>query len=324
MSDEQLENAPEEQTEFYESLETETEDAVDEPETQSEPIDATEEPEAPAVEEPAPVEELTGQEPIPVEEEEVPETEASEAPPPAQPRSAAEILQEKGLLPQGYQAPQGAYQPQAPPQQQYVQHQQQYVPQPQQQQPLSQEQIINQQIEMLAQNHYGLDKETVEELEATGNEKLVQLVPQLVSRAFVDAIMVSEQHMAQRLPVMMEQFNAQQQVNQQSADAFYEFWEGQGYDLRQYDNDLTSMAMAYVSQNPQTDLPNAIQNIGAQLIIAKQLSPAGEQAAQAMPQQRQPAFNSAGGPQAGGQAMPDPNTMEGFLTDVVENADFYD
>ena len=324
MSDEQLDNAPEEQSEFYESLDTEIEDAVNEPETQSEPIDATEEPEAPAVEDPAPVEELTGQEPIPAEVEEVPETEVSAAPPPVQPRSAAEILQEKGLLPQGYQAPQQAPMPQAPPQQQYVQQQQQYVPQPQQQQPLSPDQVINQQIDMLAQNHYTLDKETVEELEATGNEKLVGLVPQLVSRAFVDAITVSQQHMAQMLPVMMEQFNAQQRVNQQSAEAFYEFWDERGYDLRAHDEELTQMAMAYVGQNPHTDLPTAIQNIGAQVIIARQIHPAGEQAQAAPQQSQQNGFRSAAAPQVGGQAMPDPNTMEGFLTDVVENADYYD
>ena len=329
MSDENK-TEDQEQDEFYSEIESEDDDIVvlegtselddelpeeEEPETDPEPAaESDEEPPAPDA----------GTQLEPGLEE---PTEAPETPPSTEPQSAEAILAEMGLLPQGFQQDVPV---QWQPQQQPVQQQAPPVQQPayqqnwQQQQapPPSWQEVVDQQVEMLAQNHYALDSETVEELEAAGEGKLAQVLPRLTARGFVDAVQVVQHHIAQTLPQMMEQYHMQQDINQRSADAFYGFWEQRGFNLRDFDSDLEQIGAAYVQANPQISQAQAIQDIGAQLIISRQLQPNGSNQTQPQQQPQGQPFVSAAGTGASKGPSPQKGEQEQFYEDLVDDPHF--
>ena len=288
-------------------------------------------------------------------------------PPQGQARSAVDVLAEMGLLPAGYAQPPAGTQPATPAAGQPPAEQRsavgtpptdpaaQSVAQPAAGQPPTGQpavdptqgqlapaqdyaQVRQQQIDILAANQYKLDNATVEALRAEGNEQLIELAPKWSAAIFMDAVTATMHQVAQALPTMMQQFQAQQTQNQKYEEAFHKFWDERGFDLRGHSEDLAALGAAYWSANPNTTPGQVIQNIGAQLILAKQLSPrAGVSAVPAAPTSNgngqsaagdpaaTPAFSSAA---AAPGATPPPagqvSLMQDFLNSVVaeEEADF--
>ena len=278
------------------------------------------------------------------------------APPPdqsqVQPQSAEAILQSMGLLPEGFEVPAGAegeqptqtqVQPQtqqpAPPvqtQQQQPPEQTQTQTQPEQTQTQpTLEQVRNQQIEELARTQYALDKDTVEVLEAEGNTELAKLVPQIASRVFVDAVQATMANLAQMLPGILDQRETQRAESAKYEEAFYSFWDSRGFDLREHEGDLRSIGQAYRSVNPTGKADEFITNVGAQLIIAKQLTPKEQKGGGRSGQQQQPTngnveqaqqqtqqpFQSAGTTGAPHTPPPRKTAFQEFFEEV-ESADF--
>ena len=280
------------------------------------------------------------------------------APPPdqsqVQPQSAEAILQSMGLLPEGFEVPKGAEgeqqtqtqvqtQPEQPPvvQTQPVQTQQQQPPEQTQTQPEQTqtqptlEQVRNQQIEELARTQYALDKDTVEVLEAEGSSQLAEIIPTMASRVFIDAVQATMANLAQMLPGILDQRETQRAESAKYEEAFYSFWDSRGFDLREHEGDLRSIGQAYNSVNPTRKADEFITNVGAQLIIAKQLTPkeqkggsqSGQQqqptngnVEQAQPQTQQP-FQSAGTTGAPHTLPPQRTAFQEFF-EQVESADF--
>ena len=148
-------------------------------------------------------------------------------------------------------------------------------------------------IDHLAEHRFSLDPTVAEDFAAEGNDSIAKWAPQFASRVYLDAVQTSLAQVAQMLPTMLAQY-AQQQTEQQRYDeAFYSFWNERGYDLRQHEPDIVSLGRAYLQANPSTSVAAAIQQVGAQLIVSKQLAPAGQQPVQAAPDPRTVSFQSA-------------------------------
>ena len=118
-----------------------------------------------------------------------------------------------------------------------------------------------------------LDNETVEALKAEGSEKMIEFAPKFAATIFMDAVSATMNQVVQILPTMMQQFSNQQAHNQKYEDAFHSFWDQRGFDLREHGNELAAIGSAYRNANPQAKPEDVITNIGAQLILAKQLAP---------------------------------------------------
>ena len=281
------------------------------------------------------------------------QTDASASPPKDEPPSVQTILQQMGLLPagmtdpaaqsqeqQGQQIPQvpqeqPQVQPQVPPigqqpvQQQLpgmppVSSQQPEVPTPQQQPQLDFEAVRNQQIEELATKQYNFDAETVEALTAEGSEQMATLAPRLAARVLMDSVLATTSQLRQVLPTMIDQHFQTVERSKKYEEAFYTFWDSRGFDLREHDADLQSLGKAFTQVNPQGTPDDFITQVGAQVILAKQLRPIGQEAFQTNSQETAPIpFQSASATPGVSSGAPQLNPMEQFLEDVIsEDADY--
>jgi len=291
-----------------------------------------------------------------------PEAKADEqpAPPADAPPSVQDVLASMGLLPQGYEQPAGQVpsqpqgiqqnpavaQPPAPVQQPQMPVQQMPAPQPVQ--PVAQgvqpppvqneaEQFSRQQhLDTLATEHFKLDDKVVEALEAEGNEQLAEILPKLMAQTFADAVQATTHVLSQSIPTMVQDTQAQQMQAQKAEEAFYTFWDSRGYNLREYDQDLTNIGNAFLTANPNAQLADCIPNIGAQLILAKQIMPnimpeisqtnGQGQGQVANPQQgaNVPAFRSGVNAPAGPTPMPPANSFRSFFDEMEHVEDIED
>ena len=147
----------------------------------------------------------------------------------------------------------------------------------QQQQTQTFEQVRDQQIQQLADNHYALDEEAVELL-STEPEKVFA---RGLSRVFMDAVQATTQQLVQALPGLVQGLQSQQEENTRYEDVLYQFWGSRGFDLREHESDLASAGAAYRMSNPSASADEIIQQIGAQVILAKQIVPVALQGGQA-------------------------------------------
>ena len=84
-------------------------------------------------------------------------------------------------------------------------------------------------------------------------------------------------------------------------DLFHTFWDERGFDLREYDSELHNIGQSYLAANPSANIVDCISNIGAQLIIARQLQPKNGASSVSQPQINN-GFKSAA--ESGGASAP--------------------
>ena len=262
----------------------------------------TEEQPAPAAADEPPQVQPAQQEPA---QEQPPQSEAPAQEPELTP--AQKLLQDLGLMPQGMAAQSADPAPQPAPEVQ-AQPQQPLQPQPVQQpvpqaapvqapvqQPVTDAQtqayvqnVREQQVHQLAANTYALDKETQDALEASGNEALIPLIPQYAARVFVDAVQAIGGHMRNVVPQMVGPLMQQQQQHRLNEEAFYTFWDGQGYNLREHEGAIQQSGLAFRQQNPNASPADFIKHVGAMVVVGQQLAGQAQQQAQVQPAQPQP------------------------------------
>ena len=127
-----------------------------------------------------------------------------------------------------------------------------------------------QQEQILAEIHYVLDEQTVEQIQIEPEK----ILPKIMSRVMLDAVQATYGQVLQILPQMMQQVEQSRQVDNQHEDQFFQFWGERGFDLKPHAQDIVALAQAYRNTNPAATLDEFTQNVGAQIIIAKQISPA--------------------------------------------------
>ena len=170
-----------------------------------------------------------------------------------------------------------------------------------------------QQIDVLAKQHYALDKDTVEAMRAEGNDALIELIPRINATVFADAVTATMQQVVQVMPTLLAQHEQQQSHRQKYEDAFHNFWDSRGFDLREHSTEIASYMRAYVNANPKSTIEDVMTNAGAQLIIAKQITPKGQAATTATPPGTVVATNGNG-------VTPPASTTPGVTTPAVDPA----
>ena len=211
-----------------------------------------------------------------------PASQAGDLPSQPQPMTREELLTSLGIAPTTVPVAEPTPAPQAQPAQpapapglaegqlQQLQQQQQ------QQQTQTFEQVRDQQIQQLADNHYALDEEAVELL-STEPEKVFA---RGLSRVFMDAVQATTQQLVQALPGLVQGLQSQQEENTRYEDVLYQFWGSRGFDLKEHESDLAAAGAAYRMSNPNASADEIIQQIGAQVILAKQIVPLALQGGQ--------------------------------------------
>ena len=151
------------------------------------------------------------------------------------------------------------------------------------------------------------------------------MAPRFAATIFMDAVQATYSQVMQALPAMVQQLNDQQSESQKYENAFYDFWDQRGFDLREHEQELAVLGNAYRGVNPTARPEDVITQVGAQLILAKQLAP--KEGVQGQGTSTEPAktppFNSAAG--APGVLPPGPQQkapMEAYLDELIEDANF--
>ena len=207
------------------------------------------------------------------------------ATPPVTPLSPAQIAQAQEAMGQPSQQPQPVVQ-QAPAVQQ----------------PLDQQQLIQgfqqayqtRAVELM--ETYKLNDDQVEKIRENPNEVL----PALLAKIQLDTIASVSQALAQAVPRVVEVELAKHNQGEQVKNQFFSFWAGNGYDLRPYENDLMSLSNMFWQNNPNASPDQHRTEVGAAVIVARQLAQ-GQVAQQQQVQQPQQMQQPNGQPRGSGR-----------------------
>lgn len=167
---------------------------------------------------------------------------------------------------------------------------------------------------ILAEQHYRLSEEQVEELETSP----ATAIPKIVARAYVDVVATVMSQVASTLPRMMEIAETQKGQKSQFEESFYSQWEA----LRSHEDTVIRIGQAFRQANPNASSAEFIREVGAASMVALQLPLPGvtDQPEEKAP----PAFKPAAGerrvaaPKTGGS-----NPFEQLAESVLrEDMDF--
>ena len=144
---------------------------------------------------------------------------------------------------------------------------------------------------VLAEQHYALDEEMVDELRDTPETA----VPKLMAKAHSDIYLSVFNAVGQMLPQMMQTVQRNQIAEAQNVEAFQKAWPL--IDLTQHGGLVERIGMTYRQLNPTVSAEDFIKEVGAQAMIALRLQPAtsGEETPEKTPKPFQPT-RASGGP----------------------------
>ncbi len=121
-------------------------------------------------------------------------------------------------------------------------------------------------IEALSKSYYRLDDDTVEKLR-DGDPQ--EIVPQLLSKVYFDAVTMALGQMHQQLPAAIARYMQTQQTYDGYETAFFEVWP----QLEKADHaTITRLAQAHRVANPNATPESAIREVGAQAMLALGIS----------------------------------------------------
>lgn len=222
---------------FLQDDQDDTDDAPDEGEA------------APSTEEPAPT--VAPADAAAPAVEPAPTVEPAPQPAPATPAVAVEPAPQAPVAP--------TVEPQPSPEPTVVEPAPQYTP----------EQVLDQYrtwrtgtINTLAEGHYAMTEEVVEQLDANPRE----VIPQLLAGVYMDAVTDARNQMIRELPGLMEGALTARDANAEGERGFYKVWPQ--LDTPEHKPLVLRMAGIYRQINPTTDLETMTREVGAQVMVA--------------------------------------------------------
>lgn len=150
----------------------------------------------------------------------------------------------------------------------------------------------------LAQTKFALSEEDVKELETD----VVQAVPKIMSRVFIEAQMSMQKFLAQALPGMMKQYGTVTKANDEAEQAFFNTHKELDIKNAQHRATAVRIASIYRQSNPTIPLEQLISEVGPMVKMALQINgttpPAAASAVPGQPKGGtpfRPAVNGGGG-----------------------------
>ncbi len=131
---------------------------------------------------------------------------------------------------------------------------------------------------MLAEHHYGLSDEQVQELEDDDvPESLIKAIPVMMSRVYLDAVTAAMGQITTHLPQLITMVTDRQAQQTREEGEFFEEWPA----LTEHGDTVRRMGHAYRQANPNVTKEKFITEVGASVMVALQLpiEGAGEPAA---------------------------------------------
>lgn len=164
--------------------------------------------------------------------------------------------------------------------------------------------------ELLAQHHYALTPEMIEEYE----ENPAALIPKLMSRVYMDSISAAFNQFTNYLPRMVGMVLEQRESMNAAEKAFFDKWP----DLLNHRDAVLRLGQSYRGANPQASMDDFINEVGAQTMVALRLNPAnangGMTQQQAAPAAKK-AFKPAVDTPSGGAPKKEGNVFEQLSND---------
>ena len=133
------------------------------------------------------------------------------------------------------------------------------------------EEARNQHIRTIADSHYKMSDEMVEEFTTDPGK----VISEIVSRVMLDSVQTAYSYVYNDLPQAVGQIMDQQRLSQQYEDVFFSYWSERGFDLQPFSGELGAIGAAYRQQNPNMTPDEMIANVGSQVILSKQIVPKG-------------------------------------------------
>lgn len=113
---------------------------------------------------------------------------------------------------------------------------------------------------LLAEHHYRLDEQQVEQL----NENPAAFIPKLMSKVYMDCLSASFQQFTNYLPRMVGQVLEARESTTKNENAFFSAWP----DLVDNRDLVLRLGQAYRRSNPSATTENFINEVGAQAMVA--------------------------------------------------------
>lgn len=134
----------------------------------------------------------------------------------------------------------------------------------------------------LATSYYALDKNVVEGIlnepdPVDGMRKLVDAVPKLMAKVYMDAITAATNTISGMLPAAIEHHSMMGHAVKEREDKFFSAWPG----LKEHRAKVVEIAKNYRALNPTLDQENFIKQVGAITTLTLGLDPTAVQGAQA-------------------------------------------
>lgn len=168
---------------------------------------------------------------------------------------------------------------------------------------------------VLAETHYKLSQEQVDELDADP----VAALPKFMAKVYLDAVTASLAQMNAHLPRMVQQINAASKESSKREDKFYEKWPA--LNTEDHQKVVLRLGSAYKLSNPGATVDEFINEVGAQAMVTLRL-PMPAQANGSTPAVPAKPFKPAAStPPSTGAAPPPKNPFEAFNETFDEDID---
>lgn len=140
---------------------------------------------------------------------------------------------------------------------------------------------------LLAEHHYSLSEEETQELEEAGvPEALIEKLPHWGARIYLDAVQAAMGQVTTHLPQLMQMVATRQEQIDREETEFFEAWPA----LKEHEDTVRRMAVAYRQANPNADKETFIREVGASASVSLKLPiPEAEEAAAAAAKEKETA-----------------------------------
>lgn len=168
---------------------------------------------------------------------------------------------------------------------------------------------------VLAETHYKLSQEQIDELDA---EPVVAL-PKFMAKVYLDAVTASLAQMNAHLPRMVQQINAASTESGKREQKFYEKWPA--LNTEEHQKVVLRLGSAYKASNPTATVEQFIDEVGAQAMVTLRLPMPMPNGNGNTPPPAKPFKPASATPPSTGAAPPPKNPFEAFNETFDEDID---
>lgn len=119
--------------------------------------------------------------------------------------------------------------------------------------------------DLLANHHYNLSQEEVEELEL----EPARFIPKFAARVYLDAVSAAIGQITTHMPAIVRAVNEQERANSETENAFFERWPK----LKEHMPQVLQIGQTFRNQNPKASMEDFITNVGAMAMVSLRLDP---------------------------------------------------